>query len=325
MVKPYLLRHTQTDVACTHTVCTTIPHSRSVPRKHTVNTSANSLLLAPKIEQVRDFVRTAKRANQTVGFVPTMGALHDGHVSLMKQAAQQCDVVVASIFVNPTQFAPHEDLDKYPRPLDDDLKACREAGVTCVFHPDVPTMYPPASVTYVEVEKITSVLEGAHRPSHFRGVTTVVLKLLNIVQPDQAFFGQKDYQQQLVIRRMCLDLDVPTEIVTCPTIRDADGLAMSSRNRYLSSTERATALSISAALRAVEQGIASGETDLSKLRHAMQDSLQQLEAVDLDYATIVDPDTLTELKTAQSTQVALIAAQVGVTRLIDNMIIQAGR
>lgn len=251
-----------------------------------------------------------------------MGALHDGHVSLMKLAAQQCDVVVASIFVNPTQFAPDEDLAKYPRPFENDLAACQEAGVACVFHPDVPTMYPPQSVTYVEVEKLTNVLEGAHRPSHFRGVTTVVMKLLNIVQADKAFFGQKDYQQQLIIRRMCIDLDVPTQIVTCPTIRDPDGLAMSSRNRYLSTSERATALSISAALQAVEQGIADGQSDLSVLRAAMQKSLGQLDGVELDYATIVDPDSLLEIDSVQATQVVLIAARVGTTRLIDNVIIQ---
>ncbi|MCL4108189.1 UNVERIFIED_CONTAM: hypothetical protein GTU68_066112 [Idotea baltica] len=251
-----------------------------------------------------------------------MGALHAGHVSLMKLAAQRCDIVVASIFVNPTQFAPDEDLAKYPRPLEADLSACRAAGVACVFHPDVPTMYPPDSVTFVEVEQLTNVLEGAHRPNHFRGVTTVVMKLLNIVQPDTVFFGQKDYQQQLIIRRMCIDLDVPTEIVTCPTIRDPDGLAMSSRNRYLSDKERATALSISAALRAVEQGVADGESDLFVLRTQMQKSLNAMDDVELDYATIVDPDSLLEIDSVQATQVALIAAKVGATRLIDNLIIQ---
>ena len=241
----------------------------------------------------------------------------------MQQAKRQCDVVVASIFVNPTQFAPDEDLEKYPRPLDDDLVACREAGVACVFTPDVPTMYPDDSVTVVDVRKLTRVFEGAHRPSHFQGVTTVVMKLLNIVMPDAAFFGQKDYQQQLVIRRMCIDLDVPVDIVTCPTIREDDGLAMSSRNRYLTPEQRKSALSLSAALRTVEQSIGSGESDMSKLRSEMQSTLQSTPGVDLDYATIVHPETLVEISDVQPVQVALIAARVGATRLIDNLVIES--
>lgn len=275
----------------------------------------------PEIDGVRSFVRKARQNGQVVGFVPTMGALHDGHVSLMKLAKKECDVVVASIFVNPTQFAPNEDLAKYPRPFDADLEACKNAGVGCVFHPNVETMYGKNSTTFVEVEKLTTVLEGAHRPAHFRGVTTVVAKLFNIVLPDKAFFGQKDYQQQLIIRRMCIDLDFPVEVVTCPTIRDPDGLAMSSRNRYLSEDERKTALSLSAQLQNVADQVLNGATDLSKLQESMRTSLDAEPAVELDYASIVDPETLVEIPTVQATQVALIAAKVGATRLIDNMVI----
>jgi pantoate--beta-alanine ligase len=288
-----------------------------------VNTPRNPFLTTTDIKRVREFVRSAKLSQQSVGFIPTMGALHEGHVSLMRQAKQECDVVVASIFVNPTQFAPDEDLKKYPRPLDDDLIACREAGVTCVFHPDVPAMYPEDSVTVVEVRKLTCAFEGADRPTHFRGVTTVVMKLLHIVMPDRVFLGQKDYQQQLVIRRMCIDLDVPVEIVTCPTVREPDGLAMSSRNRYLNAGQRNTALSLSAALRTVEQAIGNGESDISRLRAEMQDTLRSTPGVDLDYATIVHPETLEEIESVQPSQVVLIAVRVGPTRLIDNIVIHS--
>lgn len=278
---------------------------------------------SPLIPDVRRFVAESKRAGRSVGFVPTMGALHDGHVSLMRAAAEQCETVVASIFVNPTQFAPGEDFEKYPRTLDADFAACRSAGADYVFHPDVTTMYGDDAVTFVDVEKITSVFEGAHRPSHFRGVTTVVAKLFNIVQPDKAFFGQKDYQQQLIIRRMCQDLDMPVEVITCPTIREPDGLAMSSRNRYLSARERETALAISGELKRVADAVAAGTTDLVALESAMRDRLNENPGIKLDYAAIVHPDSLIELRTVQATQVALIAANVGATRLIDNMIIHA--
>ena len=195
-----------------------------------------------EIETVREYVRQARTSGQRIGLVPTMGALHQGHLSLVEQARQQTDFVIVTIFVNPTQFAPEEDLEKYPRPLEEDLKACRNAKVDLVFHPEVETMYAENASTFVEVEGLSSIWEGAFRPTHFRGVTTVVAKLFQITLPDVAFFGRKDYQQLLVIKKMTRDLLMPIEIVGCETIRETDGLAMSSRNQYLNQEERQLAL-----------------------------------------------------------------------------------
>jgi len=248
-----------------------------------------------------------------------MGALHAGHLSLVELACQRCDFVVVTILVNPTQFAPTEDLAKYPRPLEDDLAKCREAGVDLVFTPEVPAMYPDGFETVVTVAKIASVLEGAHRPDHFSGVATIVLKLFNIVQPDVACFGQKDYQQQALIRRMVRDLDLPVEIVVGPTVREPDGLAMSSRNAYLSDEERAAALALPRCLQASLRRIRDGETDLSAVRAAMLDELTASELIAPDYATIADADSLEELTVPRERMVALVAARVGSTRLIDNL------
>ena len=252
-----------------------------------------------------------------------MGALHDGHISLVEAATQQTDFVVVTIFVNPTQFAPNEDLSKYPRPLEDDLRRCEDAGVDLVFNPDADTVYPADDAAFVEVPRCSTTLEGAHRLSHFRGVTTIVLKLFNMVLPDIAFFGQKDYQQQLLIRHMVDDLNVPVEIRTCPTVREADGLAMSSRNAYLSNADRQSALALSQALKIAHDACSVDDKSPPEARQAMLDHLAQFPDVKLDYAAIADANTLCQVDDAVPEMVALIAAKVGSTRLIDNMLISS--
>jgi len=282
---------------------------------------ARVLKTVQTIEDLRAEVRSARAAEKKIGCVPTMGALHDGHISLVEAARKQTDFVVVTIFVNPTQFAPNEDLSKYPRPLEDDLRKCETAGVNLVFNPDAETVYPGDNAAFVEVPRSSTTLEGAHRPSHFRGVTTIVLKLFNMVLPDIAFFGQKDYQQQLLIRHMVNDLNVPVEIRTCPTVREADGLAMSSRNSYLSDSDRQTALALSQALKLAHDTCTSGGKSPAEARQAMLDHLAQFPEAKLDYAVIADANTLTEVEHAAPEMVALIAAKVGSTRLIDNMLI----
>lgn len=239
----------------------------------------------------------------------------------MTQARAECGFVIATLFVNPTQFAPTEDLAKYPRPFETDREQCRAAGVDLLFHPTAESMYPPGFSTFVEVEGLTTKWEGASRPTHFRGVTTVVAKLLNLTRPDKAYFGQKDFQQQAVIRRMCRDLDMPTEIVTCPTVRDPDGLALSSRNVYLSPAERTSGLSLHRALNLARDKVRAGEKNLAAIRLAMRAEMEQTPGVAVDYATIADPDSLVELSEPQPRMVALVAARVGPTRLIDNLLI----
>lgn len=279
------------------------------------------MLVTADPAQLRQAVAAARRAGRSIGCVPTMGALHAGHVSLMTQARAECGFVIATLFVNPTQFAPTEDLAKYPRPFETDCEQCRAAGVDLLFHPTVQSMYPSGFSTFVEVEGLTTTWEGASRPTHFRGVTTVVAKLLNLTQPDKAYFGQKDFQQQAVIRRMCRDLDMPTEIVTCPTVRDPDGLALSSRNVYLSPAERTSGLSLHRALCLARDKVRTGEKSLAAIRLAMRAEMEQTPGVAVDYATIADPDSLVELSEAQPRMVALVAARVGPTRLIDNLLI----
>ncbi len=266
-------------------------------------------------------VASVRRNAQVIGCVPTMGALHAGHVSLIERARAECDFVILTLFVNPTQFAPTEDLAKYPRPFEADCDKCRVAGVDLLFHPDASAMYLPGHSTFVEVEGLTAGLEGAIRPTHFRGVTTVVAKLLNLTQSDKAYFGQKDFQQQAVIRRMCRDLDMPTEIITCPTLRDPDGMAMSSRNVYLSPEERASGLSLSRSLRLAHDRILAGTNDLAAIRAEMRAEMER-SGVRVDYATLADPDSLAELTQRQTRIVALVAGRIGTTRLIDNMVIE---
>ncbi len=272
-----------------------------------------------RIADVRAALRSVRKSETSIGFVPTMGALHEGHVSLMQAARREQGFVVVSIFVNPTQFAPHEDLQKYPRPRERDLALCRDAGVDLVFYPTVAEMYPAGAATFVTVETLTNAWEGAIRPGHFRGVTTVVAKLLHIVPAAVAYFGQKDYQQQAVIRQMVRDLDLPIEIRTCATIRDPDGLAMSSRNAYLSPAERQAGLCLSRALNfgASRYGEGAFPADIAA---DMQARIASEPGVDLDYATVVDPVTLMEVKERQPQVVALVACRIGTTRLIDNAI-----
>lgn len=253
--------------------------------------------------------------------MPTMGALHAGHVSLIEAARVETDFVVVTVFVNPTQFGPGEDLSKYPRPLEADLAKCRDGGVDLVFNPDVATVYPAGDATFVEVPSCSQSLEGAHREGHFRGVATVVLKLFNMVLPDVAYFGQKDYQQQLLIRHMVKDLNVPVEIRTCPTIREPDGLALSSRNIYLSDAERRSALVLSQALKIGHAVCTAQKKAPAEARQAMLEQLANHPEVKLDYAVIADANTLAEVDVAVPEMVALIAARVGTTRLIDNMLI----
>ena len=275
---------------------------------------------AATIDEVRKKVESARAKGLRVGCVPTMGALHEGHLSLIRRARQECDYVVTTIFVNPSQFGPNEDFTKYPRPIEADLEACRLENVDLVFHPDVSTMYPDGASTTVDVGGLDSILEGAHRSGHFRGVATVVAKLFNIVWAHDAYFGQKDYQQQLLIRHLCRDLCYSVRINTCPIIRDPDGLALSSRNIYLSTDERQAALAIPQSLNLGQQSIQSGDTPLEAKRK-MLNHLQQSSLLDVQYATIADADTLEELDSSRSKMVALIAAKVGATRLIDNQLI----
>jgi len=271
-----------------------------------------------EIPALRAMIQTQRSRHASIGFVPTMGALHAGHASLIEEARRDCDFVIVSIFVNPTQFGPNEDYEKYPRVLMQDLEKCQAAGADLVWTPTKEIMYPPHFSTHVTVETLSQTLEGATRTTHFEGVTTVVTKLLLSCLPDVAFFGAKDYQQQAIIRRMCLDLNIPVEIKTCPTIRDADGLALSSRNAYLSPAERASALALSRALKLAEEKVRAGEADLNQVKAEMRQLLNTTPLVKLDYATIVDADTLEEISSPQSEMVALVAAYVGATRLIDN-------
>jgi pantoate--beta-alanine ligase len=271
------------------------------------------------IEPCRRVVLEEKREGRVVGLVPTMGALHEGHRSLIRASKGRCDVTAVTIFVNPTQFAPGEDLDAYPRPLEQDLAICREDGVDIVFSPDVGTMYPPDARTRVCVDGLTSGLCGAHRPGHFDGVTTVVAKLFNILPADFAFFGEKDYQQLIVIQRMVRDLNLGIEIVPCPTVREADGLAMSSRNAYLSSREREQALALSRSLFAAQRRIAEGECDVARIVEQMRGMIADAGPVKIDYIEIVDPQTLEPLAVVDRAGRICLAVRIGKSRLIDNI------
>lgn len=263
--------------------------------------------------------RQARGRLGRLGFVPTMGFLHEGHLSLVRRAREECGAVAASIFVNPTQFGPNEDFSRYPRDMERDLALLRAAGCDLVFTPGVAEMYPPGSLTAVEVTKVTDTLEGAVRPGHFRGVATVVAKLFNIVQPTRAYFGQKDAQQCVVIRRMVRDLDMPLEVVICPTVREADGLAMSSRNVYLQPDERRAATSLSRALNTAAALYRDGEHDAARLRQAMTDVLAAEPLAEIEYVSVADPDALDELDTVTAGALLSLAVRFGRTRLIDNI------
>lgn len=259
---------------------------------------------------------------QTIGLVPTMGALHDGHLSLVRRARSECDVVVATIFVNPSQFAPGEDFDKYPRTLDHDCELLAANACDFVFAPATDTIYPKGFSTAIDPPSVALPLEGRFRPTHFAGVCTIVLKLFHLLPATAAYFGRKDYQQVQVIRRMAEDLDVQIRVVDCPTVRESDGLALSSRNQYLSPSERTQAVAISKSLRKVESQFKSGETDVLALEQIMTAELHDAGISQIDYATIVDAFDLMPIQQATGPAVALIAARVGTTRLIDNVLLE---
>ena len=267
------------------------------------------------VEEVR-----AWRGDGNLGFVPTMGALHEGHASLIRASAADNERTVVSIFVNPTQFGPNEDLDKYPRTLDADFKLCEAAGADAVFTPDKAMIYPPGFCTWVEVEGLGDRLCGASRPGHFRGVTTVVSKLFNIVRPTRAYFGQKDAQQALILKRMTADLNLPIKLVICPIIREPDGLAMSSRNRYLSEDERKRAVGLSKALGEVQKLFESG-TRTAGVLHGQLVTVLDDYADKLDYAEMVSAETLEPVLEVNGPTLVAAAAFFGSTRLIDNVIL----
>ncbi|WGR73290.1 MULTISPECIES: pantoate--beta-alanine ligase [unclassified Bradyrhizobium] len=273
------------------------------------------------IAELRRALAKARNTDRRVGFVPTMGYLHEGHLALVTASRAQCDVTVVSIFVNPTQFGPNEDLNTYPRDFLRDEKLCRDAGVAIVFAPGAQEVYPAQFETFVEPGELAKPLCGAFRPGHFRGVATVVCKLFNMVQPDVAFFGQKDFQQCAVVRRMAIDLNLPIEIVTVPTVREADGLAMSSRNRYLNKEKRRQAVAISRALLAAESAFKAGERDVEKLVTISRRHLNEVDRV--QYVELIDADTLKAVASPLTRPAALCAAvYVGSTRLIDNVILK---
>jgi pantoate--beta-alanine ligase len=272
-----------------------------------------------QIEPCRRAVRAAQHAGRVVGLVPTMGALHEGHMSLVRAARGQCDLVAVTIFVNPTQFGPGEDLDQYPRTWDADLAACESAGVDLIFAPQATTMYPEDSSTSVRVSGVTEGLCGAFRPGHFEGVATIVAKLFMVLPADRAFFGEKDYQQLVVIRRMVRNLMIPIEIVPCPTVREPDGLAMSSRNAYLSPDERIQAASLSRALFAAVDQLQAGERRAARLTDRVRNAILAAGPATIEYVDVVDAETLEVLPVIDRPARLCLAVRIGACRLIDNI------
>lgn len=281
--------------------------------------TAGTVTVVHTIAEVREWVDGARRAGCSVGFVPTMGALHEGHADLIRASVTEQDVTIVSIFVNPLQFGPNEDLDRYPRTLAEDTEVVAACGADLIFAPSASEMYPGEQLTFIDVEGITAGLCGASRPGHFRGVATVVAKLFNIVQPDVAYFGQKDAQQVAVIERMVRDLAMPIRIVRCPTAREADGLAISSRNRYLSAEERQAAAVLYKALQAGATAIQAGQREADKVRRVMADHLRSEPLARVDYIEIVDEDTFEAISYVNENIVLVGAILIGNTRLIDNL------
>lgn len=278
------------------------------------------------IKALRSYLNEQRQANKTIGLVPTMGFLHDGHLSLIRRAKQENDVVVVSDFVNPTQFAPNEDFEAYPRDIDRDTTIAEEAGADVIFYPSVEVMYPQGSSTFVEVEgDITRVLCGASRPIHFKGVTTVVNMLFNIVQPDRAYFGQKDAQQVAVLLKMVRDLHLNVQLVVCPIVREIDGLAMSSRNTYLSADERAQAPILRQALLHAQEAFQSGETEVETLEKLIRNKIYEAPLSDIDYVTILSYPELSAIEHIESQALAAVAVRFGKTRLIDNIILNPNK
>jgi pantoate--beta-alanine ligase len=281
----------------------------------------SALTVITTVAELRYLLDERRQRGEKIGIVPTMGALHAGHLSLVRAACAECACVVVSVYVNPTQFAPHEDFERYPRNLDHDLQLLKTVGNVLVFAPTDAEMYPAGFQTTVEVAKLSLGYEGELRPTHFRGVATVVLKLFTATNADYAFFGQKDYQQLRVVEQMTRDLNLRTVVRACPTTREPDGLAMSSRNRYLTPDERTRGLALSRALEIVREMITRGETNCTEMKAAMYDVLASANLVP-DYAVVVDRETLQPLTQLTCPAVALVAAKVGKTRLIDNMLLE---
>lgn len=280
--------------------------------------------LASKISEVREYIKTWKREGFSIGFVPTMGYLHEGHKSLIERAAQENDKVVVSVFVNPTQFGPNEDLSTYPRDIERDKKACMEAGASLIFNPEPSEMYLEGAATYVNVDNLTEGLCGAKRPGHFSGVCTVVSKLFNIVSPDKAYFGEKDAQQLAVIKRMVRDLNFDIQIVGCPIIREDDGLAKSSRNKYLSEEERAAAVILSKSLNKAKELLDEGVKEAYVIKAAIAKEINSEVLAKIDYVEIVDSLSLEKVEKIEKSILVAIAVFIGKTRLIDNFTFEVG-
>lgn len=278
--------------------------------------------IATTVKEVREQVKQWKKEGLTVGFVPTMGYLHEGHQSLIKKAVEQNDKVVVSIFVNPMQFGPTEDLESYPRDLEKDSALCESTGANLIFHPEADEMYAPDFCSYVDMSGLTEELCGLSRPVHFRGVCTVVSKLFNIVTPDRAYFGQKDAQQLAIIRRMVRDLNIDVEVVGCPIIREEDGLAKSSRNTYLSPEERKAALVLSQSIKIGEDMVKNGETDSKTIIAAMEAHITKEPLAKIDYIKIVDALSMQQIPTVDRSILCAMAVYIGKTRLIDNFIVE---
>jgi pantoate--beta-alanine ligase len=278
--------------------------------------------ICASISEARSACRDARANHRRVGLVPTMGALHEGHLSLVRAARAQCDVVAVSIFVNPTQFGPAEDLSKYPRQFERDCRLLEQEGVDILFAPSIEEMYPQGAISWVVVEGLSEKLDGRSRPGHFRGVTTVVAKLFHVIEPDAVYFGQKDAAQLAVIRRMVRDLDFPVEIVACPIVREADGLAMSSRNAYLNREERQRALVLQRSLQEARRQFDAGERLAARLIAAAKEVFVREPQVRLDYFEVVDPEMLDPVEHISGRTLVAVAAFVGTTRLIDNVVLE---
>jgi len=281
--------------------------------------------IAKTIKSVRKLVKIARNAGKTIGFVPTMGALHIGHISLIEAAKKRCEFAVVSIFVNPTQFGAGEDFEKYPRPLAADLKICRKAGVDVVFAPTAKEMYGDENLTWVNVEKLTGPLCGQSRPGHFCGVATVCAKLFNIVLPDIAFFGQKDAQQAVVIKRMAADLNMPLKIVVCPTVRQPDGLAVSSRNQYLTPVQKKDATLLYKSLQKFRAMVEAGVRNVPEITAQMRKILNSSPLIEIEYISIVDAETLEAIDRISGRVLVALAVRIGSTRLIDNILLDVGK
>lgn len=274
------------------------------------------------IVELKEFVKQIKQVGKTIGLVPTMGALHEGHLSLMKAAKEKCDIVIASVFVNPTQFGPNEDFDAYPRTFESDCEKMDAVGIDVAFHPSVEEMYPEGYTSFVTVDgDITNKLCGAKRQGHFRGVATIVTKLMHISEADRAFFGQKDAQQVVVIKRFARDLNFNIEIEMVPIVRDENGLALSSRNKYLSEAEKAAALVLSGSLNTAREAFTCGEKNVDKLKLLIIDKIQKESFADIDYVEIYTFPDLKEIETVDGQVIIALAVRFGTTRLIDNTLI----